>query len=313
VKKKLTGLRLAFAGTPDLAASVLETLIQDTHHTVTLVYTQPDRPAGRNKKIQQSPVKILAQKYGLPVSQPESKVELDADQNLNEVDALIVAAYGMILPKSILNRPTFGCFNIHTSLLPRWRGPAPIQYTILAGDVETGISIMQMDPGLDTGDILFQKSCQIHPLETSKSLEDKLAVIGSECLLAVLDMIEKNTTTPRKQNNNDATYSKKILKTDALIDWSQPAELIERKVRAYNPAPIAYAEINKSIIRIWQSEILENRITEAQPPGTVTGYSAAGLDINTSNKVLRILKLQLPGKKVLDCREFYNGNTHFCD
>ena len=311
--KKIMGLRLAFAGTPDLAATILETLIQDTHHMVSLVYTQPDRPAGRGKKIQQSPVKILARKYRLPVEQPESKTELDASQKLKEMDALIVVAYGMILPKSILVRPRLGCLNIHTSLLPRWRGPAPIQYAILEGDVETGISIMQMDSGLDTGDILLQKSCQIQLSDTSRSLEDRLAVIGAECIWTVLDMIRENAITPRKQNNNDATYSKKILKSSALIDWSQPAAVIERMIRAFNPAPVAYAEINKSIVRIWQAEILDKGSTDTASPGAITDYSASGLDINTGNGALRILKLQLPNKKVLDCRDFYNGNPHFCD
>jgi methionyl-tRNA formyltransferase len=304
------GLNIAFAGTPELAAKILDTIINFSHHKIQRIYTQPDRPSGRGKKIQTSPVKDLALLYNLTIDQPESSAELDSADNLSNLDVLIVAAYGLILTEDVIRKPRYGCINIHTSLLPRWRGAAPIQHSIIAGDTETGISIMQMDKGLDTGDIFFQKTCPIKPSDTSGSLHDKLATLGGEGILYFLDNLMKNKVHPKPQDNTFATYATKIYKQDARIDWSNTAIEIDRLIRAMNPAPIAYFDINNTTIRIWESEILE-KYTNKLNPGVIANYSVNGVDIATADKIIRILKLQLPGKKVLTIREFYNGNPLF--
>jgi methionyl-tRNA formyltransferase len=302
------GLKIAFAGTPDFAATILEALL--SVHKVSLVYTQQDRPAGRGRQLQPSPVKQLAEKYKLPLKQPVNKLELQEDLSLEDMDVLVVAAYGMILPRVVLDRPRYGCINIHTSLLPRWRGAAPVQRAILAGDTQTGITIMQMDEGLDTGDILFQQTCQISPLDTSGTLFASLAQLGSDCLLKTLELITSQRLQPLKQPAEGITYAHKILKTEALIDWNTSASDIDRKIRAFNPAPIAYMMHADLAIRVWQAVILDRDIGNNRP-GTILDYSPSGLDIAATDKVVRILKFQLPGKKVIDCRDFHNGHPTF--
>ncbi len=304
------GLNIAFAGTPAFAAHILETLLNERTHTISCVYTQPDKPAGRGRKIQKSPVKELAETYKLLVRQPENRQQLQLDDDLGQLDVLVVAAYGMLIPGLVLKRPRFGCINIHTSLLPRWRGAAPVQWAILAGDVETGITIMQMDAGLDTGDILYQQSCPIHPTDTAGILFESLAVIGSDCLLKTLHKISLRSVNPVRQPEAGVSYAHKIQKSDALIDWHRSAIEIDRQIRAFNPEPVAFTILNTHMIRIWQAEILDIQTREI-PPGTVLNFSAAGLDITTNDKVIRIMKLQLPGKQVMDCRDFFNGNPRF--
>lgn len=304
------GLNIAFAGTPAFAASILETLLNDRSHTIAFVYTQPDRPAGRGRKIQKCPVKQLAEEYKLVVRQPQNRNQLELDEGLDQIDVLVVAAYGMLIPAIVLDRPRYGCINIHTSLLPRWRGAAPVQRAILAGDTETGITIMQMDAGLDTGDILYQQNCPIHPTETAGILFERLAIISSDCILKTLNMITLRTTNPVRQPESGVTYAHKIQKSDALIDWHKSAVEVDRQIRAFNPEPVAFTTLSKHTVRIWQSEILDIQ-TRATPPGTILNFSAAGLDITTNDRVIRILKLQLPGKKAMDCRDFYNGNPGF--
>lgn len=306
----MSTLRLAFAGTPELAAIVLDKLIRDNRYSISHVYTQPDRPAGRGRKLIKSPVKVLADSNQLEVLQPQTATDFDPDNRLNNIDVLIVVAYGMILPQGFLTRPKFGSINIHLSLLPRWRGAAPIQRAIAAGDKETGISIMQMDSGLDTGDILLQKSCPILPDDTAGSLHDRMAILAGDCLLEALDAITRNALNPVKQKNKFATYAKKIIKKEADIDWSRPAIEIERLIRAFNPIPIAYTTIGGKTIRIWRAVILE-RDKGKRNPGDVISYSSEGLDIATGDKILRILKLQLPGKKILSVKDFYHGNPDF--
>ena len=230
---------------------------------------------------------------------------------LAKLDVLVVAAYGMILSEKILKCPGYGCINIHTSLLPRWRGAAPIQHAILAGDKETGITIMQMDAGLDTGDILYQEACPVYDDDTSGLLHDRLADLGFKCLLNTLDMIFKKQTHPRRQDNSLATYAAKILKADAKIDWNRPVQEIHRLIRAMNPSPVAYTEFNDTTLRIWEAKVLDQDTSDIEP-GAVINYSADGLDISTKDKALRVCKLQLPGKLALDCRDFYNGNPGFC-
>jgi methionyl-tRNA formyltransferase len=304
------GLNIAFAGTPELAAKILDTIINISHHNILRIYTQPDRPSGRGKKIQTSPVKDLALLHNLIIDQPESSAELDSANELSNLDVLVVAAYGLILAEDIIRRPRYGCINIHTSLLPRWRGAAPIQHSIIAGDTETGITIMQMDAGLDTGDIIIQKSCPIKQSDTSGILHDKLAKLGGECILHFLDSLMINTVQTIPQDSTLATYASKIHKHDARVDWSKTAVEIDRLIRAMNPAPIAYFDLNNTTIRIWEAEILEN-FSKKLHPGAIVDYSASGVDIATADKIIRILKLQLPGKKVLTSQEFYNGNPIF--
>jgi len=304
------GLTIAFAGTPELAATVLDKLVSDGTHRITCVYTQPDKPAGRGQKIHKSPVKLLAEHHLLPVRQPLNRAELLDDRSLEQVDLLIVAAYGMILPEALLSRPRFGCINIHTSLLPRWRGAAPIQRAILAGDQETGITIMQMDSGLDTGDILYQQTCPILATDTSGSLHEKLAFIGSECILTVLNRLQNGSLEPVQQDTVGVTYANKIQKSEAEINWANTAAVIDRQIRAFNPAPVAYTTLNNQAMRIWQAQVLDQSVT-ASAPGTILQYSPEGIDVSTTDKVIRIERLQLPGKKTVGIRDFFNGNPGF--
>ena len=303
------GLKIAFAGTPEFAAHILERILTDGRHTVVCVYTQPDKPTGRGRKLQAGPVKQLAEQYHLPVRQPANKLELQTIPGLEQADVMVVAAYGMIIPADVLYRPRYGCINIHTSLLPRWRGAAPVQRAILAGDQETGITIMQMDAGLDTGDILMQQACPVLSTDTTESLFEKLAIIGSDCILLTLDSLQNGTLKRYPQSDEGVTYASKIDKAEALIHWSEPAIEIVRKIRAFNPAPVAHTFINGQPIRIWEATV--QTINTSLPPGSVVSFSAAGLDIATLDGVVRILKLQLPGKKILGCRDFYNGNPRF--
>lgn len=302
-------LCIAFAGTPELAAIILATLLEKSRHHITMVLTQPDRPAGRGRKLAASAVKVLALENNLPVLQP-SKSELIALENrISELDLMIVAAYGMLLPESILNAPTYGCINVHTSLLPRWRGAAPIQRAIQAGDSETGISIMQMDSGLDTGPVLLQKKCPINPSDTSGSLHNKLADIGSECLLDVLEAIASGNLQATVQDESQANYAKKITKPEATIDWSQTATNIDRMIRAFNPAPICHTELAGIPLRIWQAEVLDNDSTSTA--GKILSISRAGIDVATGTGVLRILMLQPQGKRAMSVADFLNGNPEF--
>jgi len=301
------GLRVGFAGSPDLAVRVLEKLIQNSAHRVCRVYTRPDKPAGRGRKLRRTPVKELAEALALPISQPANPAALGADRLLGQLDVLVVAAYSMILPPPVLSRPRFGCINVHTSLLPRWRGAAPIQRAILAGDTETGITIMQMDAGLDTGDILYQQSCPILADDTAGSLHDRLAVLGGECLVTVLDMLAQGTLRPARQDPGGVTYAEKISKEEARIDWQKPAEEIERQVRAFNPYPVAFTELAGKTIRVWQAAVI-HRAAGEEPAGRVVSYTPEGIDITTADKVLRLLRVQLPGKKPVGARDFYNGN-----
>jgi methionyl-tRNA formyltransferase len=305
-----TELKLAFAGTPELAATILRKLIEADAYAITCVYTQADKPAGRGRKLHKSAVKEVAESKHLVLKQPARSTDIDADNELGHVDILIVAAYGMLLPETILNRPRLGCINVHTSLLPRWRGAAPIQRAIQAGDKETGISIMQMDTGLDTGHILLQKACPIASKETAGSLHDRLAILGGEALIESLSGLINNTLQGQAQDNEHATYAHKISKAEADIDWTLPAELIERTIRAYNPFPIAHTVLNGTQMRVWQAEVLDTD-SNNKSPGTVLASSNNGIDVATANGVIRIQTLQLPGKKMVTAAAFHNGHPHF--
>jgi methionyl-tRNA formyltransferase len=304
-------LRLGFAGTPALAATILEHLLEHTGHQIKIVYTQPDRPAGRGRNITPGPVKALAQKYGLPLAQPDMPSAFDQEGRLEELDALIVAAYGMLLPAEVLKRPRYGCINVHTSLLPRWRGAAPIQRAIESGDTETGVTIMQMDAGLDTGAILSRMRCPISPHDTSATLREKLAVLGAQCLQQTLTDIISGKISPQLQDARLATYANKISKAEARLDWSRPAVELERRIRAFNPAPVAYAGFAGTPVRIWEARVIDHNIN-AQP-GTVIRNDHEGVDIVTGKGILRLIKIQPPGKRCMDIRDFLRGRPGFFD
>ena len=287
-------MRIVFAGTPDIAATVLKALIE-SEHDVVAVYTQPDRPAGRGRKLTASPVKQLAQAHDIPVLQPTTLREASSVSTLAhyEADLMVVVAYGLIVPEAMLTMPKYGCWNIHVSLLPRWRGAAPIQRAIEAGDAQTGVTIMQMDAGLDTGDILLQQLCTIDPTDTAASLHDRLADLGADALLQALTQLTQQTLIPTPQSADGVTYAEKLTKSEAEIDWQQPADLIARKVRAFNPWPVAFCNLAGERMRIWQATAVAGKHAS---PGQVIRASKQGVDIATAEGVLRVTELQLPGK-----------------
>ena len=302
-------LNLAFAGTPELSAAILGTLLEKSEYQISVVLTQPDRPSGRGRKLASSAVKKRALEHGLTVLQPSKSELIAMEKVLSEVDLMIVVAYGMLLPENILNRPAHGCINVHTSLLPKWRGAAPIQRAIQAGDRETGITIMQMDTGLDTGPILLQEKCPINSSDTSEVLHNRLANIGSMCLLKVLDDVVSGNLQPVAQDNSQATYADKITKLEARIDWSQTVNNIDCAIRAFNPAPVCYTELAGFQLRLWQAEILDTELVSTS--GKVLSCSKAGIDVATGKGVLRILKLQPQGKRAMTAADFLNGNPAF--
>lgn len=300
-----SSLRIVFAGTPEFAALHLQALI-NSNHNVVAVYTQPDRPAGRGKKLTASPVKLLAQEHHLPVLQPLELKTPDAQKILSDfnADVMIVVAYGLILPKIILETPRYGCINVHASLLPRWRGAAPIQRAIEAGDSETGITIMQMDVGLDTGDMLSQTPCAISMEDTAASLHDKLIPLGQKTLLSVLDNI--SALTPSKQNNSNACYAEKLRKEEALIDWSQPATIIERQVRAFNPYPVSFTLLNNERVRIWQAHSVASNVNAT--PGTLLDVSNDHIIVACGKEALCLDTIQLSGGKMLSIKSILNAH-----
>lgn len=302
-------LKIIFAGTSEFAVPSLEALIAAKHEVIA-VYTPPDRPAGRGLKLHPSAVKLTALKYQIPVYQPASLRDLEAQQTLKNLNAdlMVVAVYGLLLPKSVLEMLPFGCINVHPSLLPRWRGAAPIPRPIEAGDRETGVSIMQLDEGLDTGDIWIQERCVIEPDETSQSLYEKLAPVSAMLLLKTIALVEEGVVHPTPQNNAEATYAAKIDKTEARLDWAQPALVLERKIRAFNPWPVAYVMWGDKILRIWQAKaLLEMGTAHNKEPGKVLVANKTGIDVLTGKGILRLLKVQLPGGKPLNVADFMHG------
>lgn len=302
-------LKLAFAGTPELAATALEKILQEAFVSVEFILSQPDRPAGRGRKLKASPVKELALKHSLPIYQPSNSSEIDPEDLLSSVDLMVVAAYGMLLPENILIRPRYGCINIHTSLLPRWRGAAPIQRAIEAGDEESGVTIMQMEAGLDTGPMLLKKYCDIDSEDNAGKLHDKLATLGAEGIIEVLKMYESGQPKAEQQDESLATYAKKLSKAEAKIDWQQSAQTIERKVRAFNPVPICHTELNGQEMRIWEAQL--GNSSNSIPPGSPIGRTDDGIEVACGIGSIIIKTLQLPGKKTISAKQFLNGRPDF--
>lgn len=302
-------LNIIFAGTPDFAATHLNALL-GSEHNVIAVYTQPDKPAGRGKKLQASPVKQLAEAHQIPVYQPKSlrNAEAQAELKALNADVMVVVAYGLILPGAVLNAPTYGCLNVHGSLLPRWRGAAPIQRAIWAGDSETGVTIMQMDVGLDTGDMLHKVVCPILPTETSATLYEKLAQLAPPALLAVLNGLTIGQFPPEKQQDELANYAEKLSKDEAKLDWNLTACQLERNIRAFNPAPIAYLTVTvgevEERVKVYQATVLPH---QNKPAGTVLSADKTGIQIATQQGVLNITQLQPSGKKPMLVQDFLNG------
>ena len=302
-------MRIIFAGTPDFAVAALSK-IHYSNHQVVAVYCQPDRPKGRGKILTSCAVKNFAIENEMEVIQPEN---FSSEQNLKklaslEPDLIIVAAYGQILSKEALNLPKFGCFNIHASLLPCWRGAAPIERAIHAGDKETGISIMQMNEGLDTGDILLTKKHSISNFETSSSLTESLSILGAELLIEAIDQLPK--LNPKLQKHSKATYAKKILKAEAQIDWKQSAENINQMIRAFNPRPIAQSnaearEFKDKTLRIIEAEVILDKVS--MHPGTVILQNKEACHINTGDGILSLKRVQLAGKNVVSIKDFNNA------
>lgn len=302
-------LRIIFAGTPEFAAIHLEGLLQSEHQVVA-VYTQPDRPAGRGKKLQSSPVKKGAKEAGIPVFQPASLKPQQAQQELAEIgaDVIVVVAYGLILPQAVLDIPSIAALNVHASLLPRWRGAAPIQRAIEAGDDETGITIMQMDAGLDTGNMLASTSCVIKQSTTAASLHDELALIGVPLLLDVLETLPEHLKAGLQQDDQLATYADKILKPEGQINWSEDAGLISRKIRAFNPFPVCHTFIGDDRVKIHLASVNHGAHQKA-PAGSIVRSDSGGIIVACGSGQLCITRLQLPGGKALIAEQVLHAKS----
>ncbi|EAS62888.1 methionyl-tRNA formyltransferase [Photobacterium angustum] len=303
-------LRIVFAGTPDFAARHLAALLSSQHQVVA-VYTQPDRPAGRGKKLTASPVKNIALEHDIPVYQPASLRNEEAQQELAaiEADIMVVVAYGLLLPQEVLDTPRLGCINVHGSILPRWRGAAPIQRSIWAGDTETGVTIMQMDIGLDTGDMLKVATLPIEATDTSATMYEKLADLGPDALIDCLSDIANGTAVAVKQDDELANYAKKLSKEEALIDWSMDAAAIERCVRAFNPWPMSYFTVAEQNIKVWQAAVETDN--QGKAPGTILSADKQGILVATGNGALRLLSLQPPGKKAMTAADLLNSRREW--
>ena len=300
-------LSVVFAGTPDFSVPALEALLASAH-SVAAVYTQPDRPAGRGRQLASGPVKQCALAHGVTVEQPLSLRDPAAIAQLASYrpDVMVVVAYGLILPAAVLAIPTYGCVNIHASLLPRWRGAAPIHRAVLAGDPMTGVCIMQMDAGLDTGPVLIERRTAIDARDTTAAVHDRLAAMGAEALLEALQGLATGQLTARTQPSEGVTYAAKIRKEEAQIDWQQSAAHIDRQVRAFNPWPVAQTSLQGTQLRIWSAEPVD-QATDAVP-GTVVACDAGGIRVATGAGVINLTQLQLAGRRVTTAAELLNAH-----
>ena len=302
-------LKIIFAGTPDFAARHLDALLASEHQVVG-VFTQPDRPAGRGNKLTPGPVKVLAQAHNVPVFQPKSLKPEENQQLVADLhaDIMVVVAYGLILPKAVLDMPRLGCINVHGSLLPRWRGAAPIQRSLWAGDSETGVTIMQMDVGLDTGDMLHKLSCPITAEDTSASLYDKLAQLGPQGMLLTLEMLANDSATPEVQDETQVSYAEKLSKEEARLDWSLSAAQLERCIRAFNPWPVSYFTVDDQPVKVWQASVLPH---QNKQPGEILQADKQGIQIATADGVLNLLSLQPAGKKAMSAQDLLNSRREW--
>ncbi len=301
-------LRIVFAGTPDFAARHLAALLSSEHEVIA-VYTQPDRPAGRGKKLTASPVKTIALEHNIAVYQPENFKADEAKQQLADLNAdiMVVVAYGLLLPQTVLNTPKLGCINVHGSILPRWRGAAPIQRSIWAGDSHTGVTIMQMDIGLDTGDMLSIATLPIDATDTSASMYDKLAKLGPDALINCLSDIAAGRAVATKQDDSQANYAKKLSKEEAKIVWSDAASHIERCVRAFNPWPMSHFAVGENDIKVWQSRVVDTQSNK--PAGTIIQADKTGIYVVTGQGILVLEQLQVPGKKAMPVQDILNARS----
>ncbi len=318
----MSGLRILFAGTPEFAATHLKALTELDHLDIAAVYTQPDRRSGRGKKLQSSPVKIVAEANHLPVEQPSSLKNKDTQAQLTSygADLLVVVAYGLLLPLPVLQTPRFGCINVHGSLLPRWRGAAPVERAIEAGDCETGITIMKMDVGLDTGNMLLKRSIAILPVDTGDSLRQRLATVGVEALIDCLALFNQKTLTPppsgEVQDEALATYASKLGKEEALLDWQLEANTLERKIRAYHSSNVIYTWLDNQRVRVWLAQAVQMPTVQRDQqvanfpltnPGVILKVSSAGILVACGKGALLLTQLQLPGAKALPAAQLLNA------
>ena len=301
-------LRIVFAGTPEFAASHLQAILQQGIHEVIGVYSQPDRPAGRGQKLVASPVKQLALAHNIPVFQPLTLRDAAAQAELAELkpDLMVVVAYGLILPQAVLDMPRLGCINSHASLLPRWRGAAPIQRAIEAGDDVTGVTVMQMEAGLDTGPMLHKVSTPITAQDTGGSLHDRLAELGSAAVLEVLQQLAEGTMQVEKQDDSLANYAHKLSKAEAKLNWQQSATELDQQIRAFNPWPVSHSQLNGQVIKVHAAEpVLENNTSAA--PGTILAAEREGLVVACGEGALRLTRIQLPNARAMSVADVLNS------
>ena len=299
-------MRIIFAGTPEFALPTLQALC-DSEHKIVAVYTQPDRPSGRGLKLTPSIIKIFAEQKQIPVEQPVSLKVPEAQTILKnyQADMMIVVAYGLILPEAVLTIPRFGCLNIHGSILPKWRGAAPIQRALLAGEIETGITIMQMDKGLDTGNMLLKNRLRIENSDTSKTLHDKLSILGASSILQTLNLLQKNQLTPEIQDETQATYAHKLTKEEAKINWNNGAKTICLNIRGYHPWPVAHTQLNNKTVRIWFAEPKID--SSSHTVGTIIKTDKLGILVKAVDSAVNITQLQFPGGKILSANDAVNS------